>query len=49
MRKFHHHKVLNIVIGIIAYAQLTLIICGSIALMIDIFKNGAPTSFGIYG
>ena len=38
MRKFHHHKVLNIVIGIIAYAQLTLIICGSIALMIDILK-----------
>ena len=49
MRKFHHHKVLNIVIGIIAYAQLTLVICGSIALIIDMIQNGAPNSFGIYG
>ena len=49
MRRFHHHKVMNIVLGIIAYAQLALVIIGSIALMIDIFQNGAPTSFGIYG
>ena len=49
MRKFHHHKVLNKVIGIIAYAQLTLVICGSIALVVDMIQNGAPNSFGIYG
>ena len=49
MRKFHHNKVLNIVIGVIAYAQVTLVICGSISLIINMIQNGAPTSVGIYG
>jgi hypothetical protein len=49
MRKFHHNKALNIVIGVIAYAQVTLVIFGSISLIINMIQNGAPTSFGIYG
>tara|TARA_R110000744_G_scaffold176036_1_gene294896 strand:- start:205 stop:354 length:150 start_codon:yes stop_codon:yes gene_type:complete len=49
MRKFHHHKVMNIVIGAIVYTQLVLIISGSISLIIGLIQNGAPTSFGIYG
>ena len=49
MRKFHHNPVINIVINVIAYGQLTLVIGGSIALIIDMIQNGAPTSFGIYG
>jgi hypothetical protein len=49
MRKFHHNKVMNIVIGVWVYSQVGLVIFGSIALIIDMIQNGSPTSFGIYG
>jgi hypothetical protein len=49
MRKFHHNKIMNIVIGVWVYTNVSLIIFGSISLIIDMIQNGSPTSFGIYG
>ena len=49
MRKFHHNKTINIVIGVWVYSQVGLVIFGSISLIINMIQNGTPTSFGIYG
>ena len=49
MRKFHHNKVLNILTGVVVYSSVTLVITCSLMILINLFVNGAPTSFGIYG
>ena len=49
MRKFHHNKIMNIVIGVWVYTNVGLVIFGSISLIINMIQNGTPTSFGIYG
>ena len=49
MRKFYHNKVLNILTGVIVYSSVTLIITCSLMILFNVFTNGAPSSFGIYG
>ena len=39
MRKFHHNKIMNIVIGVWVYSQVGLVIFGSISLIINMHNQ----------
>ncbi len=49
MAKFHHNKVIDVITKVLSYATLTFIIACSVLILINVYTNGAPSSFGIYG
>jgi hypothetical protein len=49
MYKFHHNKIVNIISNSLIYSALTLIISGSLVVLIAVANGNVPTSFGIYG
>jgi hypothetical protein len=49
MRKFHHNKIINILSNLAVYSALTLILSGSLLILLSVVTGNTPTSFGIYG
>ena len=49
MAKFHHNKVINVITKILSYSTVAFILFSCAAILIHVYHNGAPSSFGIYG
>jgi len=49
MYKFHHNKIVNIISNSLVYSAITLILSGSLVILISLANGSAPNSFGIYG
>ncbi len=49
MQKFHHNKVINVLSNVAVYSAVTLILTGSLMILISLFTGDIPNSFGIYG
>jgi len=49
MYKFHHNKIVNIISNSLVYSAITLIISGSLLILISLVNGDVPNSFGIYG
>jgi len=49
MRKFHHNKVINVLSNVAVYSAVTLILSGSLMILISVISGDVPSSFGIYG
>ena len=49
MRKFHHNKIINILSNLAVYSALSLILSGSLLILLSVVTGNTPTSFGISG
>jgi hypothetical protein len=49
MRKFHHNKIINILSNLAVYSALSLILSGSLLILLSVVTGNTPNSFGIYG
>jgi len=49
MAKFHHNKVIDVITKVLSYSTVAFILFSCVSLLVHIYENGAPSSFGIYG
>jgi hypothetical protein len=48
MQKFHHNKVINVLSNVAVYSAVTLIVSGSLMILISLIQGNVPSSFGMY-